>query len=128
MSAADDMEDCEMRNGFGYPNTRIDANTAPVTQQVDQSYRKNDALPWVVLVALVAALALGVGIGALAGYHALSNRVENRIRESDERSARAEERADLLQYYVMELDAKFVAGKLVAPEDTFASKQSRAEK
>jgi hypothetical protein len=47
---------------------------------------------------------------------------------ASEKADRSEERADLLQYYVMELDGKVMQAGIIKPEESFAAKSSEAEK
>lgn len=70
MSASEDIEDCELRDQFGNPPlAKIAGNTAPITaqQSIDNSRNKNDALPWVVLVAIVSCSMAGIGVGLAVG-------------------------------------------------------------
>lgn len=45
-----------------------------------------------------------------------------------EKANRSEERADLLQYYVMELDGKLMARGVIKPAESFAAQQSKESK
>lgn len=40
----------------------------------------------------------------------------------------AEKRADLLQYYVMELDGKLMANGIIKPNESWSAKQSKEQK
>lgn len=63
------LNDGDERNEYGLPAIEVTAHLgAAQSTQIDNSNRKNDALPWVVLVAIVscsmAGAALGISIGA----------------------------------------------------------------
>ena len=45
---------------------------------------------------------------------------------ASEKADRSEERADLLQYYLLELDAKVIAAGIKKPEDSIANKLKEA--
>lgn len=75
--------DTDVRNKFGFPKalrnlSNLIRTTGPVT--ADQSIGKNDALPWVVLVAIVACSLAGVGLGLSVGARDTANRAERESR------------------------------------------------
>lgn len=82
MSAAEDFEDTELRDQFGNPPlSKIGAkDSGPITATVDQSIRKNDALPWVVLVAIVACSMGGIAVGLAIGAKSEAAKAERETR------------------------------------------------
>lgn len=64
-------------------------------------------------IAVVAICAVLCGASAIYAWRA------------SEKADRAEERADLLQYYVMELDGKVMQAGIIKPEESFAGKQEK---
>ncbi len=118
MSTVEDFEDTEVRDQFGMPPLAkiVAAERAAVTSKIDQKVDNsvNKSLPWIFVTGVLATIALGGWIASL-----------DRISDINERAARAEERADLLQYYVMELDGKLMQWNIIKPQESFAG-QARA--
>jgi len=75
-------EDSERRNAEGFPivEAHVPANRGNFHQEVDQSRGKNDALPWVVLVAIVTCTLGGVALGLGIGARDTANRAERESR------------------------------------------------
>jgi hypothetical protein len=70
-----------LRNEFGLPPIEVTAHErANQTTQIDASNRKNDALPWVVLVAIVSCSLGGVGLGLGIGARDVANKAERESR------------------------------------------------
>lgn len=46
---------------------------------------------------------------------------------ASEKASRSEERADLLQYYVMELDGKLMSSGVIKPSESWSAKQQAKE-
>jgi hypothetical protein len=115
---ADDVT-YEQRNAWGFPPVEVTAHersSQTSRVDVDNSNRKNDALPWVFVAGIMGAIALGGWIASL-----------DRISDVNDRAARSEERADLLQYYVMELDGKLMQRQLIKPEESFSGQMRQRE-
>ena len=112
MSAAEDFEDTEIRDHFGLPPLAkiTAAERAAVNAKMDtrvdnrRDYSINKPLPWLVLLALIAALALGLAISAFS------------------EAVKAEREARMLEYYLLELDAKFINAGLKDPAESIANK------
>lgn len=84
------MADPDSRNEWGLPT--IDVTAEPMAAQltqIDASHRKNDALPWVVLVAIVACSMGGAALGISVGARDRANEAE-RIAKQETRLQRLE--------------------------------------
>ncbi len=112
MSAVEDFEDTEIRDQWGNPplvkiaaaeratmNAKTETN---IDNRRDNSINK--PLPWMVLLAIIASLALGF---------AISSRSE---------AVKAERETRMLEYYLLELDAKFINAGLKDPAESIANK------
>jgi hypothetical protein len=107
----------EDRNAWGFPPIEVTAQErANQTTQVDQSVRKNDALPWVFVAGVIGACALGMGI-------ANQGRIDDLSTFYQQRMSATQQQADLLTYYVMELDGKLMQRQLIKPEESFAGQR-----
>lgn len=110
------------RNAWGFPPIEVTAQErANQTTQVDQSVRKNDALPWVFVAGVIGACALGMGI-------ANQGRIDDLSTFYQQRMAATQQQADLLTYYVMELDGKLMQRQLIKPEESFSGQQLQRSK
>jgi hypothetical protein len=82
--------DVDVRNEWGLPAIEVTAQErANQTTQIDASNRKNDALPWVVLVAIVACSMAGAAIGLSIGARDTANEAK-RIADRETRLQRLE--------------------------------------
>jgi len=107
MSQPEDMLDCELRNEFGRPTFHAHGGGAVVGTSIDNSINKS--LPYVIGLALLAAVSLILALWA----------------RSD--AARAERESRMLQYYLLELDARVIAAG-IKKEDESISKKLEKEK
>jgi hypothetical protein len=120
MSNMEPTESCVPTPAVHVPN-----NKGNFHQQVDNSINK--PLPWIFISISFGALGLGMAVASIPRLSDMSDRMVQtqnaelaRMADVIERAARAEERADLLQYYVMENDGKLVQRGLLKPEETFS--------
>ncbi len=75
------LADDDARNEWGLPQIEVSASPlAAQHTQIDASNRKNDALPWVVLVAIVSCSLGGVGLGLGIGARDVANKAERESR------------------------------------------------
>lgn len=88
----------------------------------------------------LAALLVSVGLSAAAYQQGQSNMIgmrqqaetfaaqkdalEARLELAQTLAQSAERQAEMLKYYVNEVDGKLIAGRFIKPEDSFAAKQS----
>lgn len=89
MSGLAQPAELDERNDWGLPPVSADVpyNRGNVNQQVDQSVNK--ALPWVVLVAIVACSMSGIALGLAIGAHNSATEAK-RIAERETRLQRLE--------------------------------------
>lgn len=114
--------EAETRNEWGLPPVEVTAHErSNQTTQVDQSVRKNDALPWVFVAGVIGACALGMAIANQGRINDLSSFYQQRM-------AATQQQADLLTYYVMELDGKLMQRELIKPEESFSAQQLQRSK
>jgi hypothetical protein len=107
MSEPQDMVDCELRNEFGRPMVYSAAGAA-VHSNIDNSVNK--ALPWIVGLAVLATL--GFSFGVMAKIDA----------------GKAERESRMLQYYLLELDARVIAAGIKSPEEAISKKLEKERK
>lgn len=118
MSTNQDMLECERRDRWGNPTTcpitrpiaNVSDTRAPTTTHIDQSTGKNEKLPWISIAMLLAGASL-VGM-----FWSISD------------ARRAERETRMLEYYLLELDAKVIAAGIKAPEDAIAKKLDKQRK
>jgi hypothetical protein len=87
---AEVLADVDTRNEWGLP--QIEVNAQPLAAQhtqIDASNRKNDALPWVVLVAIFSCSMAGAAIGLSIGARDTANEAK-RIADRETRLQRLE--------------------------------------
>jgi hypothetical protein len=110
----------------GIPRMDARRNRGNINQRVDNRRTHNEALPWVVLASLLGAGGLAMAVSESQRIGEVNERVEQRMRDTDAKASRAEERADLLQYYVIEYDAKLIDARILKPEDSLSAKMRKA--
>jgi hypothetical protein len=87
---AEMLADSDARNEWGLPQIEVTASPLSAQHtQIDASNRKNDALPWVVLVAIVACSMGGAALGLSIGSRDIANEAK-RIADRETRLQRLE--------------------------------------
>lgn len=108
--------------------TNLIRSDGPVTAH----QTNNEALPWFVILALVAATAFGgmvvLVIQASADKASLQTQLQNQREDFAKEIAALDESNSLLIYYVMEEDAKLIARQFLKPEETWAAQALAREK
>lgn len=116
--------DEDERNDWGFPPVEVTAHEHAVQTArvaVDNSSRKNDALPWVLVAGVIGAMALGMAVATMGRVDDISSFYEQRL-------GAVQQQADLLTYYVMELDGKLMQRQLIKPEESFSGQQLQRSK
>jgi len=110
MSTSEDMAESQIRNEFGMPSTGwVHHGTGGVYAPVDNS--QNKLLPWIAVAMLIAGIAVALAVGAMLN------------------ASRAERETRMLEFYILELDAKLVAAGYKTDAESIARKlKDRGEK
>lgn len=119
MSTPDDMVDCEARDAWGNPvncpitrpSAIVRSGRAPLTSSITQTTdnSSNKPLPWIAVSMLIAGMSIAIACWA----------------KSD--AGKAEREARMLQYYLLELDAKVITAG-IKPADEAISKKLEQER
>lgn len=140
------VEDKRNQHGFTTDLMRADNNRGNIHQHTDNSKRRNDLLPWFVIIALVASFGAGGVVTAAikdSNSHAevLALRAElvtvrsdfdAKLRDQEakfrDKISPLQQSNDLFIYYLMENDAKLIAHKVIKAEDSWAAQQIQRAK
>ncbi len=103
MSTPEDMRDCQWRNEFGQPLAGWQhRGNGGVYAPIDAS--QNKLLPWIAFAMLIAGIAIAMSISAKLD------------------AARSERETRMLEFYILELDAKLIAAGYKTDAESIAKK------